>query len=296
MSLSSLLPLNHVEDLVEGWLSEDIPHFDYGGFVVGEKQSSAVILCKSKGVLCGQPFVNTIFEKLGCKVQWHHSDGTLLEPICRVAEVSGPVNKLLQGERLALNVLTRASGIATIGHQYQEIRTKNGWKGEIAATRKTTPGFRLVEKYAVLVGGCSTHRHDLSSMVMLKDNHIWSVGDIKKSVQKARSVCGFSTKIEVECRSVKEALEACSAGADVIMLDNFDAAITEKSAQEIKGHYPHVILEVSGGVTLQNASDYMTPTIDVLSSSSLTQGYSTLDFSMKIMKDGKDPTNPLVTA
>ena len=82
----------------------------------------------------------------------------MLEPICRVAEISGPVNKLLQGERLALNVLTRASGIATLGHQYQEIRTKNGWKGEIAATRKTTPGFRLVEKYAVLVGGCSTHR------------------------------------------------------------------------------------------------------------------------------------------
>ena len=132
-------------------------------------------------------------------------------------------------------------------------------------------------------------------MVMLKDNHIWSVGDITQSVLKARRACGFSTQIEVECRSVKEALEACHAGANIVMLDNFDANITEESAKQIKKDFPHVIVEVSGGVTKETIDNYMTPSVDVISTSTLTQGYSTLDFSMKIVKEGRDPLNPLVT-
>ena len=137
-------------------------------------------------------------------------------------------------------------------------------------------------------------RHDLSSMVMLKDNHIWSVGNITECIQKARRACGFSTKIEVECRSVNEALEACEAGADIIMLDNFDPSVTEEAASSIKSKYPNVILEVSGGVTMENIKMYMTPSIDVISTSTLTQGYGVLDFSMKIVKEGKDPSNPKV--
>merc|ERR1719201_1880937 len=101
------------------------------------------------------------------------------------------------------------------------IARAGGYRGEVAGTRKTTPGFRLVEKYALLVGGASTHRMDLSSMVMLKDNHIWSTGSISDSVSRARFACGFSTKIEVECTSEKDAVEAAEAGADVLMLDNY---------------------------------------------------------------------------
>ena len=138
-------------------------------------------------------------------------------------------------------------------------------------------------------------RYDLSSMVMLKDNHIWSVGNIKESVIKARSACGFSTQIEVECRSVNDALEACHAGANIVMLDNFDASITEKSAQDVKKEFPHVIVEVSGGVTKENIQKYMTASVDVISTSTLTQGHSALDFSMKIVKEGKNPLNPTVT-
>ena len=141
----------------------------------------------------------------------------------------------------------------------------------------------------------SPFRYDLSSMVMLKDNHIWSMGSIEQSVLKARRVCGFSTQIEVECRSVNEALEACNSGANIVMLDNFDSKITEKSAQEVKKQFPHVIIEVSGGVTKENIQMYMTPSVDVISTSTLTQGYSTLDFSMKIVKEGKNPLNPVVT-
>ena len=129
---------------------------------------------------------------------------------------------------------------------------------------------------------------------MLKDNHIWAVGSIEDCVKNARKSCGFSTKIEVECRSVNQALEACASGADIIMLDNFDPSVTEDSAKEIKWHYPHILIEVSGGVTEGNINSYMTPNIDVISSSSLTQGYASVDYSLKIIKDGHDPCNPTV--
>lgn len=138
-------------------------------------------------------------------------------------------------------------------------------------------------------------RYDVSSMIMLKDNHIWSVGNIASCVAKARNACGFSSKIEVECHSVAEALEACKAGGDVIMLDNFHSSIVERSAAEIKEKYPHILIEVSGGISSYNIANYMTNSIDIISTSTLVQGYGIVDFSMKLLKKGRDPTNPLVT-
>jgi len=295
MDLGTLLPEAHLNKLVSDWLTADCPSFDYGAYIVGTTNSKSTILCKSKGVLCGIPFVDAIFQQLNCKVEWLYMEGDMLQPICTVATVSGRAKDLLQGERVALNVLARASGIATLCYEYNEIKENLKWKGEIAGTRKTTPGFRLVEKYALLVGKCSTHRYDLSSMVMLKDNHLWSVGNITNCVTKARSVCGFSTKIEVECRSVNEALEACKAGADVIMLDNFHASVVEYSSSQIKKQHPNILIELSGGVDLSNISSYMHDTIDIISTSTLTQGYHSMDYSMKIAKEGHDPKNPVVT-
>jgi len=294
MDYKNLLVNEVVDNLITTWLIEDTPSFDYGGFVVGDTIGESVILCKSKGFLCGKPYVDAIFKKLDCSITWNFDEGVLLEPICTVAKVTGKVKDILRAERVVLNVLARASGVATVCKQMQEIKVNCDWSGEIAGTRKTTPGFRNVEKYALLVGGCSTHRYDLSSMVMLKDNHIWITGSITKAVTKARKACGFSSKIEVECRSVNEALEACSAGADIVMLDNFHASVTETSAKEIKSAYPNVIIEVSGGMNATNMSSYMTPNVDVISASCLTQGYKAVDFSMKILKDGHDPSNPMV--
>lgn len=137
-------------------------------------------------------------------------------------------------------------------------------------------------------------RYNLSSMVMLKDNHIWSVGNIAETVKRARKACGFSSKIEVECRSVTEALEGCSAGADIIMLDNFDSSVSEDAAKEIKSKYPNVTIEVSGGLCEENIGNYMTPNVDVLSASCLTQGYKTVDFSMKLLVGDHNPENPVV--
>lgn len=292
--LSLILPTSTLNELVRTWLSEDMPSFDYGGSVVGDREEKAVLLCKSPGVLAGCPFFEAVFKHLNCKVKWLVSEGTQLLPVCTVAEVTGKVNRLLMGERVALNCITRASGVATKAKRLAEMKQMASWPGEVAGTRKTTPGFRLVEKYALLVGGISTHRYDLSSMIMLKDNHIWSVGNVSSAVKAARKAGGFSVKIEVECRNIAEAKEAALSGADIIMLDNFTSEALHTAAQVLKEEFPHIILEASGGINEGNITGYFGPHIDIVSLGSLTQGYECVDFSLKIQKEGHDPNNPLV--
>jgi nicotinate-nucleotide pyrophosphorylase (carboxylating) len=177
---SDLLPTHFTEEITR-WLAEDTPSFDYGGFVVGSSERNAFLLCKSSGVLAGVPFFDEVFRQCGCTVSWHFTEGTYLDPTkeggkVKVATVTGPTRKLLLGERVALNMLARCSGVATKSQKMLQLVREAGYKGIIAGTRKTTPGFRLVEKYGMLIGGIDGHRHDLSSMVMLKDNHIWSKG------------------------------------------------------------------------------------------------------------------------
>lgn len=271
---------------IQGWLNEDMPKFDIGGFVVGDEVATAKILMKSPGVLAGVPFVNEVFRCLDCKVTWLKQEGEFSDEAAArmkspVATVEGPVRNLLMGERTALNVLSRASGVATLARATRAI-VQSKWHGIVAATRKTTPGFGFIEKYAVVVGGCSTHRMDLSSMVMLKDNHIWSAGSITKSIQKAKVIAGHATKIEVECRNLEEALEAAGSGADVIMLDNFEPEQLHIDAAALKQKYPHVTVEASGGITAATIETFIGPNVDVISQGSLTQGYRCLDFSMKL--------------
>ncbi|XP_050417953.2 nicotinate-nucleotide pyrophosphorylase [carboxylating] [Patella vulgata] len=290
-NLACILSPITLQHLSREWLKEDTPNFDYGGFVVGEKMETSLVLLKSAGVLAGVPFVDAIFKELDCTIEWCFPEGTLLEPIQTIATVTGKVRRLLLGERVALNVLSRASGIATFARELNSIAQSIGWKGEIAGTRKTTPGFRLVEKYALLVGGVSTHRYDLSSMIMLKDNHILTAGSIKQAVKDAKVVGGFSTKIEVECRSVEDAVEAAESGADVVMLDNVTPEVLATSANSLKKQFPNLIIEASGGITQASLQQYCIKNVDVLSLGCLTQGYKTVDYSMKIKKEGKDPRN-----
>ena len=295
---SAFAPLLHPVSLrqhIQHWLAEDSPSFDYGGFVVGETEETAILLCKSRGVLAGVPFFDAIFEELGCKVEWLFREGEQIQPATTVAKVIGKVNKILLGERVALNCITRASGVATKARNLAKLKEERNWNGEIAGTRKTTPGFRMVEKYALLVGGVSTHRYDLSSMIMLKDNHIWTAGSVKRAVGDARKVGGFSIKIEVECRSIDEAREAATAGANVVMLDNFEPDALHKTAAVLKQEFPYLLIEGSGGVKLDNITQYFGPNIDVISMGSLTQGYETVNFSLKVLKEGHDPLNPSVT-
>lgn len=199
---------------------------------------------------------------------------------------------LLRSEFLLyLKICCKAScadeGISRSDSLLQLLR-QAGYKNTLAGTRKTTPGFRLVEKYGMIVGGCDPHRQDLSTMTMLKDNHIWACGgSIATAVAAAKAAAGFAIKIEVECQSLEEADTACEAGADVVMLDNFSPDDMKVAAGKIKekwGRGPRApLVEVSGGLTEKNVRDYVCEDVDVISSSSIHQGTRHVDFSLKIV-------------
>ncbi|RPA71950.1 nicotinate-nucleotide diphosphorylase [Ascobolus immersus RN42] len=291
-NLGHLLPVTYKRTIAD-WLTEDCPSFDYGGFVVGNDTKTATLYGKTEGVLAGVPFVDEIFQQLGCSVEWHLKEGQPFSPSTsggkvKIATVTGPVRNLLQGERLALNILARCSGIATQSRKVLVLARKAGYTGRIAGTRKTTPGFRVVEKYGMLVGGVDQHRYDLSSMVMLKDNHIWArSGRIEEAVTAARSVIGYTGKIEVEVDSVEDAKRAMLSGADVVMLDNFAGDELKVAAKGLKEwmreeNKTNVILECSGGLTEGNIGGYLCNEVDVYSTSSIHQSTQHVDYSLKI--------------
>lgn len=267
-SLEHLLPPSW-KTQVTAWLAEDTPSFDYGGFVVGDAPRQAILWGKSAGILAGVPFVNEVFAQCGCAVEWHADEGSHVGGPrnvgahggkTRLATVTGPARGLLLGERVALNLLARCSGIASVSRRLVVNLRSAGYRGVVAGTRKTTPGFRLVEKYGMLVGGADAHRFDLSSMIMLKDNHIWSRGSITDAVRAAKSAGGFSLKVEVEVQSEEEADEAIAAGADVVMLDNFTGEGVKVAARSLKEKWAgkkQFLLEVSGGLTMDNVEQYV---------------------------------------
>jgi nicotinate-nucleotide pyrophosphorylase (carboxylating) len=294
MGFTALLPPNQIEAMVQEWLTADTPScFDVGAMVVGNRMATAKLYMKSKGVLAGKPFFDAIFRTLGCVVTWDDEiavEGYAIDPCTApeqkivLATVTGPAASLLHGERTALNTLSRCSGVATAARWARNQALTAGWKGYVAGTRKTTPGtFRVVEKYGLLVGGVATHRLDLSQMVMLKDNHIVAAGSITDAVRLARIAAGFSQKIEVECQSLDEAFEAAAAGADIVMLDNFIPTNLKEAAALFKKQYPHVLVEASGGITVENMAEYMCDHVDIISQGKLTQGYECVDYSLKIV-------------
>uniref|UniRef100_A0A667XJ87 Nicotinate-nucleotide pyrophosphorylase [carboxylating] n=1 Tax=Myripristis murdjan TaxID=586833 RepID=A0A667XJ87_9TELE len=273
------IPPHTLTRLAREWLAEDAPNFDPAGVCVGSQEVEARLLCKTPhSVLAGSPFFTAVLAEVGCTVDWIYQEGA------EIAVVRGPARCLLIGERVALNCLARASGIATRCSQLQRMAAAAGWHGEVAGTRKTTPGFRLVEKYAMLVGGVSMHRQDLSGMVMLKDNHIWASGSITQAVKAARSVCGFSSKIEVECSSREEGSEAARAGADIVMLDNFQPQDLHTAARMLKAEFPTLLIEASGGVTIESLPKYFSSDVDIISMGCITQGCPVVDFSLKVQK------------
>lgn len=293
MNFKDALPINGKwKQDITGWLSEDVPSYDIGGFVVGSEIKTATLLCKQAGVVAGVPFAQEVYDQCGLEVTWFVEEGSYISlentnGKIEVAMVRGPVKNILLAERTSLNLLARASGIATASRRIMELAREAGYNGTIAGTRKTTPGLRRLEKYAMIVGGVDPHRYDLSSMVMLKDNHIWSTGSITGAVEKARKVAGFATKIEVECQSEQEADEAITAGADVIMLDNFSGDGLRVAAQSLKSRWQSkgksgFLLECSGGLREENLKQYLCNDIDIYSTSSIHQGTGVIDFSLKI--------------
>ncbi|XP_016010603.2 nicotinate-nucleotide pyrophosphorylase [carboxylating] [Rousettus aegyptiacus] len=285
--LALLLPPATLAALANGWLREDCPGLNYAALVAGAAPSQAVLWTKSPGVLAGRPFFDAIFAWVSCQVSWLLPEGSKLVPVAKVAEVWGPAHCLLMGERVALNTLARCNKVASSAAAAVEAARGAGWAGHMADTRKTTPGFRLVEKYRLLVGGATSDCYDLGGLVMVKDNHVVAAGGVKKAVQRGQQASNFTLKVEVECSSLQEALEAAEAGADLVLLDNSDEL--HPTAEVLKARFPSVGVEASGGIMLGNRPRFCGPHIDVISLGMLTQSALALDFSLKLFADEATP-------
>ncbi|XP_027197718.1 nicotinate-nucleotide pyrophosphorylase [carboxylating]-like [Dermatophagoides pteronyssinus] len=291
-NLKNILNPIKIKELVRFWINEDVPSFDMQGLVVGDTPVTAIIYCKQTGILAGFPFVQAVFEELGVDPpKFLYEEGTFINEASqhnkiKIASVHGPARLILLAERTILNVLSRCSGIATkcynIGVKLREM----SWNGRLAATRKTTPGFRMVEKYGVLVGQADTHRYDLSTMIMLKDNHVKISGhaNIATIVSEVKKCAGFSCRIEVECSSYDDAHQAAEAGADIIMLDHVSANQGAEISRKLRSEHPSILIEASGNITETNILEYARPEYDIISMSSIIQGCPPVDFSMKIIE------------
>lgn len=275
------LPGFYIDEIIKTALKEDINYIDTTTDLVipeGHK-SSAALIAKAEGVLCGIEVAVRAFTMLdgGIRYSIFKKDGDRIKPGDKIAVIEGPARALLKGERTALNLLQHMSGIATETDRCVQI--VKGTKAAITDTRKTMPGLRALQKYAVAIGGGKNHRFNLSDGAMLKDNHIDAAGGIAAAVRAIRERLGHMVRLEVETRNIDEVKEAIKAGADVIMLDNMTC---EQMREAVKLAAGRVLLEASGGITGENLRAVAETGVDIISIGALTHSVNALDISMKI--------------
>ncbi len=244
------------------------------------------IVVKGEGVIAGVEEAEALFRQLGIEAEAKVCDGEAAKPGDVIMEVRGEARKILMAERTVLNILMRMSGIATETRRLVEKIKEAGLNVRVAATRKTAPGLRLLDKKSVMIGGGDTHRLRLDDAVIIKDNHIALVGSISEAVKRVRERVSFTKKIEVEVQTLKEALEAARSGADIIMLDNMKPdeirVVVERLREE--GFYEKIILEASGGITPHNILEYASTGVHVISLGYLTHSAKALDMSLEMGK------------
>ena len=289
MDYEYILPRWKIRSKINEYLEEDIPFWDVSLIAItNDKEVDAEILAKSSGIIAGLPIAEEIFNFLGCNVEHLVKDGDFIATMrTPVMNIKGTANKILSGERLALNFLGRMSGIATQTYKALEILQKLDLptgivRPVIAATRKTTPGFRLFEKFAVFVGGGVTHRFSLSECVMLNDNHLKFFPSIHAAITETKKKISFTHKIEIEVGTFDQALEAVKAGVDILMMDNFSAEELLKIIPQLRQLNPHIIIEASGGINLNNLKENAVNRVHIISSGILTHSEPKFDISLKI--------------
>lgn len=269
---------------IQGWLAEDVGSGDITTLttIPANSMSRAIIHAKEAGIIAGLPVAKLVFEMVDANLIFRPlvEDGMQVEKGTIIAEVEGSTHSLLTGERLALNIMQRLSGIATKTRSY--VNELKGLPVRLVDTRKTTPGQRSLEKYAVRVGGGANHRFGLYDAVMIKDNHIKGAGGITAAVQGARAQIPHTMKIEVETESMQQVEEAIACGADIIMLDNMSPANMKEAVAYIKQAAPHTIVEASGGVTLSTIYAIAQSGVDVISVGNLTYSFQSLDISLDL--------------
>ena len=266
------------DDDVERWLTEDVGHHDVTNDVPGE--TAGRLVAKESGVAAGVDAAGAVFEYLDATVTERVADGTTVEPGDTVLRVEGPATAVLRGERAAVNVAAHASGVATATDAAVAAAREVDDDVRIAATRKTTPGLRGVEKRAVAAAGGDTHRLDLSHMAMVKDNHVAELG-LVPAIERVRERASFATALDVEVEDPADAARAAEAGADVVLLDNMRPAETAAAVERVAASDADALTEASGGIGVADVPDYAATGVDVISMGGLTHSAPALDLSFR---------------
>lgn len=276
-----MLPLWYIDEAVRRALVEDVGKGDLttNALVPENARAQGVIYSKAHGILAGMSAAERTFQYLDPQIEinWELVDGSRLVPGSVIARVKGKGRALLTGERVALNFLQRLSGIATATREILKIL--EGTKAQLIDTRKTTPGLRLLEKYAVRAGGGCNHRLGLDDGVLIKDNHIKIAGGIKEAIRRAKAGVPHTIKIEVEVESLAQLKDALDAGADIIMLDNMSLDTMREAVRITAGRVP---LEASGGISKETIRKVAETGVDLISVGAVTHSAKALDISMDI--------------
>jgi nicotinate-nucleotide pyrophosphorylase (carboxylating) len=248
--------------------------------------ASSTILCKDseQAVVAGLREVGIVFDLCKCSCTALVDEGSMVSRGNEVLKIKGRARDILKAERTALNLLMRMSGIATETKKFVEVVKKISKDIEIAGTRKTAPGLRSFDKKAIKIGGGRTHRNSLDEMVLIKDNHLVLTGSIGESISSAKKLVGNNIKVECEVTDLQSAIEAINFGADVIMLDNFSPQEVENATRVLKelGLRQKCLLEISGGISLANVSQFAKSNPDIISVGSLTHSVKSVDFSLEV--------------
>ncbi len=273
-----MLP-DDIPETVRHALAEDIGAGDLtAALIPGTTPAVASVISRENIVLCGTAWFGEVFRQLDptIRVSWQARDGAAIQPgqvLCRIA---GPARALLTGERTALNFLQTLSGTATRAKRYADAVKDTGAK--ILDTRKTLPGLRTAQKYAVTCGGCHNHRIGLFDGILVKENHIMATGSLTAAVQKAKAIAVGNIMVEIEVENLDELREALAAGAKRLLLDNFDLATLRAAVQETRGRAE---LEASGGITFENIRAIAKTGVDFISIGDLTKNVQAADLSMR---------------
>ena len=271
----------YVDNIIKTALLEDMNYCDVTTdyLIPAEQEGEGKFVSKADGIVCGVEVAVRVFKILDENISFEilKNDGDQVKKGDEILRLKGKTAVLLKGERTALNLIQHMSGIATVSNKYAKI--VEGTKASIADTRKTLPGLRPLQKYAVMTGGAKNHRYNLSDAAMLKDNHIDAAGGITKAITKLRSKIGHMTKIEVETRNLDELREALDAKADIIMLDNMSPELMKQAVEITDGR---AVLEASGGITDETLRAVAESGVDIISVGALTHSVQAFDISMYI--------------
>jgi len=289
------LPKKTLEEKLRRFVEEDVGHGDVTVFhtVLPRTIVEAKITAKEKGVIAGVEEALALSDAFGLKAGALIKDGSIVTPRTEILQIEGDAITLLTIERTMLNLLSRMSGIATHTNRLVEMVRRAGYKTLVAATRKTALGLAYFDKKAVMIGGGDPHRFGLDDMILIKDNHLAIVGDVRSVVRRARERASFSKKIEVEVSRLSDVLEAVEAGADIVMLDNFSPKKIEEAVKLLKTRKLRnkILIEASGGITEKNILKYVATGVDIVSLGAITQSARALDMSLEVVRVKKGSRN-----